>query len=54
MGARHVTSKSLNPAAKTGLELCFQQSAGNSAGPEIDALLGIFGDRFLDHDVGDL
>ena len=34
--------------------LCFQQSAGNSAGPEIDVSPTFFADRFLDGHVGDL
>jgi hypothetical protein len=34
--------------------LCFQQSAGNSAGPEIDVAATFFADRLLDGHVGDL
>jgi hypothetical protein len=34
--------------------LCFQQSAGNSAGPEIDVSPTFFADRILDGHVGDL
>jgi hypothetical protein len=32
--------------------LCFQQSAGNSAGPEIDVSTTFFADRLLDRHVG--
>ena len=32
--------------------LCFQQSAGNSAGPEVDVALALLGDGALDRDVG--
>jgi hypothetical protein len=34
--------------------LCFQQSAGNSAGPEINISPTLFADRLLDGHVGDL
>jgi hypothetical protein len=34
--------------------LCFQQSAGNSAGPEINVSPTLFADRILDGHVGDL
>jgi hypothetical protein len=34
--------------------LCFQQSAGNSAGPEVDVSPALFIDRILDGHVGDL
>src|SRR6266542_5236148 len=34
--------------------LCFQQSAGNSAGPEVDVAAPLLADRVLDRDVGDL
>jgi hypothetical protein len=34
--------------------LCFQQSTGNSAGPEIDVSPTFFADRILDGHVGDL
>jgi hypothetical protein len=34
--------------------LCFQQSAGKSAGPEIDVSPTLFADRLLDGHVGDL
>ena len=36
------------------LELCFQQSAGDSALPQIDILLGSVRHGFLHHDVADL
>ena len=36
------------------LVLCFQQSSGNSAGPEIDVSTTFLADRFLDGHVGDL
>jgi len=36
------------------LQLCFQQSAGNSAGPEIYLPLGAFRYRFLHQNVADL
>ena len=36
------------------LQLCFQQSAGDSPGPERDVLLGAFGHRSLHRDVADL
>ncbi len=32
--------------------LCFQQSTGNSAGPEVDVALALLGDGALDRDVG--
>jgi hypothetical protein len=34
--------------------LCFQQSPGNSAGPEINVSATFFADRILDGHVGDL
>src|SRR6476659_6334026 len=34
--------------------LCFQQSAGNSAGPEVDVASPLSTDRILDRDIGDL
>ena len=34
--------------------LCFQQSAGNSAGPEVDVALALLAHRLLDRDVGEL
>src|SRR5207249_12333185 len=34
--------------------LCLQQSAGNSAGPEVDVASPLFADRTLDGYVGDL
>jgi len=34
--------------------LSFQESTGNSTGPERDIRLGILGDRLLDQDVADL
>ena len=34
--------------------LCFQQSAGNSTGPEIDVALAFLADGALDRDVGEL
>jgi hypothetical protein len=37
-----------------GLELCFQQSAGNSASPKIDLAFGAIGHRFLHQDVANL
>ena len=36
------------------LKLCFQQSAGNSACPQIDITSGALGDRFLHQDVTNL
>lgn len=36
------------------LELCFQQSAGNSTSPEGDILLVLIGDRGLDENVAEL
>jgi len=36
------------------LELCFQQSAGNSPTPQIDVPFGFLGDRSLDQDISDL
>jgi len=36
------------------LELCIQQSAGDSTLPEIDVLLALLRYSFLDHDVADL
>ncbi len=36
------------------LPLCFQQSTGDSAGPEIDVVLCVLGDFFVDDDVRDL
>ncbi len=36
------------------LELCFQQSAGDSPGPELDSLLGFLADRFVDENIGEL
>jgi hypothetical protein len=47
--------ETLEPGSRDlGLELCFQQSAGDSAGPEVDVLLGSVRDLLLHHDVGDL
>ena len=34
--------------------LCFQQSAGDSAGPEVDVVFGVLRDLALDVDVADL
>src|SRR5205085_3172095 len=34
--------------------LCFQQSAGNSACPEVDVALALLAHRLLDRDVGEL
>ena len=34
--------------------LSFQESSGDSAGPEVDALAGVFGDLVADEDVGEL
>ena len=39
---------------KRGDKLCFQQSAGDSSGPEIDILSRVFRELGSDHDVGDL
>jgi hypothetical protein len=36
------------------LELCFQQSAGNSARPQIDVTFGTLWNCFLDQDIADL
>jgi hypothetical protein len=36
------------------LQLCLQQSTGNSAGPEVDLLLRPLGNLPADEDVGDL
>ena len=36
------------------LELCIQQSAGDSTGPEVYSLLGRVGNGLLHEDVGDL
>ena len=36
------------------LELCFQQSAGDSTGPEIDVAPRAFGHRLLHHDIADI
>jgi hypothetical protein len=45
----------LEPVSLQNLRvLCFQQSPGNSAGPEIDVAATFFADRFLDGHVGDL
>src|SRR5712691_11191067 len=45
----------LEPVSRQKLRvLCFQQSAGNSAGPEIAVSPTFFADRFLDGHVGDL
>ena len=33
--------------------LSFQESSGDSAGPEVDAVAGVFGDGGVDDDVGD-
>jgi hypothetical protein len=41
-------------AAESLFVLCFQQSAGDSAGPEVDVPLAFVGDGRLDGDVGDL
>jgi len=41
-------------ALKQPCVLCLQQSAGNSAGPEVDVAPAFFGDRGLDGHVGDL
>ena len=35
-------------------QFCFQQSAGNSAGPQLDVFLCRFRDCFLNHEVGNL
>ena len=37
-----------------GLELCFQQSAGDSALPEVDVSLGGVGHGLLHEDIADL
>ena len=34
--------------------LSLQESSGNSAGPEVDALARVLGDLLVDDDVGDL
>ena len=34
--------------------LCFQQSAGDSTGPEVDVALAFLADGALDSDVGEL
>ena len=45
----------LEPVSLQNLRvLCFQQSAGNSAGPEINISPTLFADRLLDGHVGDL
>jgi hypothetical protein len=45
----------LEPVSLQNLRvLCFQQSAGNSASPEIDVAATFFADRLLDGHVGDL
>ncbi len=36
------------------IPLCFQQSTGDSAGPEVDVVFGVLGDLLMDDDVGDL
>jgi hypothetical protein len=36
------------------LQLCFQQSTGNSTCPEVKIVPGAVRNRFLDQDVGDL
>jgi hypothetical protein len=36
------------------LELCFQQSTGNSARPQVDLTFSALRNRFLDQDVTDL
>ena len=36
------------------LPLCFQQSTGNSARPEVDIVLRVLGDFLVDDDVADL
>ncbi len=36
------------------LPLCFQQSTGNSAGPEVDVIFRVLRDLFVDNDVRDL
>jgi hypothetical protein len=41
-------------AQQAALVLCFQQSPGNSTGPQVDVALSFFGDRALDGDVGQL
>ena len=41
-------------ALKQPCVLCLQQSAGNSAGPEVDVAPPFLGDRGLDGHVGDL
>ena len=35
-------------------ELCFQQAAGNSPGPQVDVVAHFVRDRFVHQDVGDL
>jgi hypothetical protein len=37
-----------------GLDLCLQQSAGNSTGPQIDIASGAIVERGAEHDVGEL
>ncbi len=37
-----------------GFELCFQQSTRDSAGPEFDILLGVFGHGSVNEDITDL
>ena len=36
------------------MPLCFQQSTGYSAGPEVDVVLGVLGHLLVNDDVGDL
>ena len=40
--------------ANRRLELCFQQSAGDSPSPEVDLLLGFLVHRLFNEDVGEL
>jgi hypothetical protein len=39
---------------ESGCVLCLQQSAGNSAGPEVDVTFAFLADGLLDRHVGDL
>jgi len=39
---------------ESGCVLCFQQSTGDSAGPEVDVALAFLADGLLDGHIGDL
>jgi len=56
IGVDQVASRDLEVAHlhQDARVLSFQESSGNSAGPEVDAGAGVLGDLGVDDDVGEL